>query len=262
MLPVLHLGPLALPTYPTLLGAALVIAFGLLLWLTRGQASILARFDAGLGALLGAVIGARLGHVLLNGAYFRQHVEEAWNLRAGGLDWHGAVLGGLVGLLLVARWRRVPLRPVLDGLALAVQLIGLSGWAGCLALPCAYGAEVWTLADFPGWVVSERPDLFNSVVPRYNTQVFGLALGAALFALVALLVGRGWLRGMRLWPVLALTGAGMFVIGFFRGDGAPGPLPNLSWDQALDLGVIALSLILAAADLLARRAGGTAKDIP
>src|SRR5690606_34582458 len=119
-------------------------------------------------------------HVLLALAYFKDHVGEAFSLRAGGLSWHGALFGGLLGAWLVARWRRLPFRPVADALALAWPLGVIAVWAGCLASACGYGAEVWTLAAYPEWMVSEAPDVFGVVVPRYNAGQFGLGLGAAL----------------------------------------------------------------------------------
>ncbi len=256
MSPVLDLGLFSLPVYPALLALAIVAAFAALIRTARSQPSpaVLPWVDAGLGALIGGLAGGRLAHVLLHATYFGQHMAEAFDPRAGGLDWHGALAGALLGLLLAARWRRVPLRPALEALALIWPLGLVLGWAACRAAACGYGAEVWTLADHPAWAVSELPDLYGSVVPRYNTQGFGMLLGPILLGIVALAARRAWLRGaLRLGLALALTGAGMFTIGFFRGDGQPGPLPGLSWDQALDLGVIGLGAGLMAAEALARR---------
>lgn len=256
MSPVLDLGLFSLPVYPALLTLAILAGFAALIRAGRSQPprDALPWVDAGLGGLIGGLVGGRLAHVLLHAAYFRYHTAEAFDLRAGGLDWHGALAGSLIGLLLAARWRRVPLRPALAALALIWPLALILGWAACRAAACGYGAEVWTLADHPAWAVSELPDRYGDIVPRYNAQVFGMALGAALLGGMALAARRGWLRGtLRPGLALALTGAGMFAIGFFRGDGQPGPLPGLSWDQALDLGVIALGVGLMAAEAIARR---------
>ncbi|MBN2470169.1 MAG: prolipoprotein diacylglyceryl transferase [Anaerolineae bacterium] len=254
MSPIIDFGLFSLPAYPALHALAILAGFAALIWKGRASRSFLPWVDAGLGGLIFGLAGGRLAHVLLNAAYFRHHPAEAFALRAGGLDWHGALIGALVGLLLVARWRRVPLRPALEALALVWPLGLLLGWAACRMAACGYGAEVWTLADFPGWAAGELPDLYGEIVPRYNTQVFGMALGAALLGLMALAAWRGWLRGARrLGLVLALSGPGMFAIGFFRGDGQPGPLPGLSWDQALDLGVIALGVALGVTEALAGR---------
>ena len=88
------------PTARTLIKMALIVGlFGPLFQFLNYL------IDAGLGACLGGVIGARIVHVLLNWAYFADNLSEALHPNAGGLDWHGAVIGGLIGLALVA-WVR------------------------------------------------------------------------------------------------------------------------------------------------------------
>jgi hypothetical protein len=100
--------------------------------------------------------------------------------------------------------------------------------------------EVDTLAHFPAWTVAETADIYGIAAPRYNTQVFGLWLTGALLLIAVILLWRGWLRGARFWLMLALFSAGMFVIGFFRGDYAP-MLNGLRLDQWFDVIVGAVS---------------------
>src|SRR5690606_31172444 len=102
---------------------------------------------------LGAVVGARLAHVALQWDYFSAHTGEIIRLTAGGLDWHGALLGGLLGLALVARWRRLPLRLLLDALTPVLPLVALGGWIACWSAACGYGREVDTLANYPAYAV-------------------------------------------------------------------------------------------------------------
>ena len=243
--PFINLGPFSVRTFMALIAAAALIGLAAVTATAyrRGERHPLRWFDAGLGGVLGGVIGARLFHVLLNWAYFADHSGEIINLRAGGLNWHGALYGGLLGLWLAARWRGVPFRHLSDVLALVWPVGVMAGWAGCWASACGYGAEVWTLADFPTWAVSERPDVYGIAAPRYNVQLFGVWFGAALLVMSILLAVSGRLHGCRLWLLLALSGAGMFVLDFFRGDGTASFLPNLTWDHILDLSVIAFSVV-------------------
>lgn len=201
--------------------------------------------DVCLAALAGGLVGARVIHVLLQWSYFADNPGEAFRLNAGGLDWHGAVLGGLVGLGLVTRWRRLPFHHTLDALTPALPLLALASWVGCLAAFCGYGAEVATLAYYPAYAASETPDVYGIVAPRYNTQWFGIALAVCLLLIVALLQWRrghrrGWLATRRFWLVLALLSLGMFAIGFFRGDPVP-VIAGLRADQVLDLLLAVLS---------------------
>src|SRR5690606_12168503 len=153
---------------------------------------------------------------------------------AGGLDWHGAVIGGLVGLAAAARWRKLALRDMLDAFAPALPLLAFAGWLGCWGAVCGYGAEVDTLAHYPAFAAAETRDVYGLVAPRYNTRVFGMALALALLILSLVLNRRGWLKYRRFWLLLALLSAGMFGIGFFRGDYAL-VVAGIRADQWLDV---------------------------
>lgn len=206
--------------------------------------------DAMLGALVGGVIGARGLHVLLNMDYFTDHLDEAANLTAGGLDWHGAVMGGLIGLALVGGWQarrkllavRPYLSALLDTMTPALALIGLFAWYGCLAAGCGYGKEVDTLANYPPLLAAEQVDVFGIVAPRYNTPLFGMLLSALVLVITALMLWRGWLTGRRFWFALVLLSAGMFVIGFLRADHTL-MLGGLRADQWLDGLMVGVGLI-------------------
>lgn len=236
-MPYTTLGPITLPTFTLLLTLAAAAAAGLLLYRAPAPA---AAADCGLAALVGAAVGSRAVHVLLNWDYFAGAPAEALRLSAGGLSWHGAVAGGLVGLALAARWRGADAALLLDRLALALPLVVFAAWWGCWSASCGYGAEVDTLARYPVWLVAELPDIYGLPAPRYRTQAFGMALGAALLALALLLAARGWLRRRRWWLLLLLLSAGMFVIGFIRADYTP-VIVGLRADQWLDLTLAALA---------------------
>ncbi len=241
--PLTTIGPWTLQTYTLALALAIgaSAAFGVL----RAGRRAGALADVALGALAGGLALARLEHVLLNWNYFANNVHEAFQLNAGGLDWHGAAIGGLIAGAVAARWRRVDMRDVLDAMTLGLPLIALAAWYGCWAAHCAYGVEVDTLAHFPSWAVAEMADIYGIAAPRYNTQLFGQWLSAALLVVAAILLWRGWRRGGRFWLILGLFSAGMFVIGFFRGDYAV-MVNRLRLDQWLDAIMGAISFQLSA----------------
>jgi phosphatidylglycerol:prolipoprotein diacylglycerol transferase len=197
--------------------------------------------DLALGTLVGALLGARLFHVLLHWSYFADNLGEALRLNAGGLDWHGALFGGLTGLWVLTRWRKTAFRAAVDALTPALPLLALAAWLGCAPAACAYGAEVDTLAYYSPLVASETRDIFGIVAPRYNTQFFGVTLALLLLLISGFLIWRNWLYGCRFWLVLALLSLGMFVIGFYRGD-AVLMLAGIRADQWLNLAFIAVSI--------------------
>ena len=192
--------------------------------------------DGCLAALVGGLIGARVEHVLLHWDYFAINLGEALRLNAGGLDWHGAVIGALIGLAIVSRTRRIDGRTLLARFAPALPLLALTGWIGCAAAACAYGAEVDTLALHPAYAVWEARDVYGMLAPRYSTQRFGMILALILIPLG--LVARG---ERRFWLLLGLLSAGMFAIGFVRGDAVP-IIAGLRADQWLDAAFVVWSV--------------------
>lgn len=239
----ISLGPLTLRTFSLLLALGIVTSIVLFALRRGGRAGD--HIDIALTALVSGLVGARLFHVLLHWDYFADNFNEALRLNAGGLDWHGAVLGGLLGLSLASRWRKVAFRAALDALTPALPLLALASWVGCAAAACAYGAEVDTLAHYPPLVVAETRDIFGIVAPRHNTQLFGAALSLLLLLMTALLFWRRWLSGRRFWLVLAFLSLGMFLIAFSRGD-AVLLVAGLRGDQWLDVVFLAVSLQQAA----------------
>lgn len=235
------------PTYPFFLSLGLLAAAGIAAYRLRRDTPASRVVDVCLAGLVCGVAGARLSYVLLNMDYYAiaAHVGEITRLSAGGLNWHGAVYGGLLGIVVMARLRRVSLSPLLDALALGLPLIGLAGWSACGALACAYGAEVDNLANYPSLVVAELSDIFGLTLPRYNTQQLGAVLALIVFALAVVLTWRGWLVKRRFWVVLAAFSAGMFGIGYLRGDSVP-TLGGLRADQWLDLSLMLLSALIVA----------------
>ncbi len=240
--------PLTLRAYTAWLGGGLLLALSVIAWRGGRRAPDAASrwLDVALVALAAGVVGARLLHVALEWSYFRDHPGEIPRVWQGGLAWHGGLLLALPVTLMVLRFRRVPLGPWTDALALAWPVGMLASWLGCRAAGCGYGYEVRTLADWPGWAVAELPDVYGIVAPRLEVQRAGALFAVGLLALALLLTWRGRLRGLRFWLILALSGFGLYVIGFFRADPAPRLLDRRA-DQVFDLAMMLLAAVAASA---------------
>lgn len=235
------IGPWTFQTFSFVITLAALAGTGVGLWHARRKGYAAALADVYLGGLAGGIVVARLFHVLLNWDYFGENLQEATQITLGGLDWHGAVIGGLAGMGIVyylRKWlmRKInlanvssPLPPfpeLLNAFAPVLALLGIIGWYACLAGLCGYGREVQTLAEYPAWVAAETADVFGINAPRFNTQLFGI-LWSLVVLMIALVRPRfGW--------TLALLSLGYFLIGFFRGDHALFRAA-LRLDQWLDL---------------------------
>jgi phosphatidylglycerol:prolipoprotein diacylglycerol transferase len=244
MNPVVYkLGPLEMRAFTAWIAAGVVIGIGIILSVAmRRQERLMPWFDAATNAVVGGVIGARAFHVWLNWSYFSAHSDQIIAFQSGGLDWHGAVVGGLLGALLVGLASRITLSPLMDGFALALPIGAMATWLGCAGANCAYGVEVSTLADYPAWLVTESPDVYGTIAPRLNLPVLGIALAVIVLVVVLALMAFERFAGARLWFALALYSLGMAAISFFRAEYVPTWFGRRA-DQVLDL-ALALGAIL------------------
>jgi prolipoprotein diacylglyceryltransferase len=241
---VFELGPVELRAYTAWLSAGILLALVVIVWRAYryAPAAITRWLDVGIAALVGGIVGARLLHVALEWRYFSDHTDEIAKLSSGGLVWHGALLAGIPAVLLAAWLRRVPLKVWTDAAALALPVLWIAGWLACRRAGSAYGYEVWTLANWPGWLAEELPDIYGIIAPRLEVQLAGALFSTVLFGLALLLTWRDWLPGFRLWIVLALAGLGFALIGFFRADPSRIFYQRRA-DQVFDLLVFLLSTL-------------------
>ena len=238
-----RIGPIVIRTYALFLDMAVLAGLGWLAWQGHRIArQPVAWLDAGLGALVGGIAAGRLGHAAIHWAYFSEHPEQIGQVWRGGLDWHAGVVGGLIGLVLVCRWRGVDFPAALDALAVMVPVWAALISTGCLMGSCGHGREVSSLADYPPLVAAELPDLYGVVLPRLASQLYGIVWAGIVLIITVAALRRINQPGGRFWPVLGLLAGGAFAIGFTRGDAAP-MVGALRLDQILDLAIAALALL-------------------
>jgi prolipoprotein diacylglyceryltransferase len=254
--PTVTFGPLTTTTFALLIASGVI---GATLTLTvryhrQTGRSPLPALDSALVAVVVALVLGRAGHVGLNWDYFQAYPAEITQLRAGGLAWQVAYLGAWGTAWAMLRWRGgVQPARLLDALAWWVPGLALLAWWGCGAAHCAYGQEVITLADYPGWLAWEDRDLTGIIAPRFAVQPLGMAGAMLAMLLVWLAARRGWFPGQRVAWAGLLVAWSAFVLGFLRGDPA-GQLAGLRLDQWLDAAV----MIVCISVLFASRSSPTA----
>ena len=186
--------------------------------------------DAILAAVVLGVIAARLGYVLINWIYYQDHVGEIARLWLGGLNWQAGLVGGSIGVWLIARRHSAPL--LLDLLAIGTALAVCFGWIGSYLSATAYGKEL-----FPGqpffFLASDAPDGYGLTNPRWPTQLIGAAWALLLFVSLWLTRKKPWRDGTRYWSFVAAYSLGAFLLGFTRGDDVP-TVGSWRIDQLLD----------------------------
>ena len=236
------IGKLNIPTYTVLLDLGIIL--GLVLVYLEGKRLLKSgetALDLGLWTVIGGIVGGRIGYVLANWSAFSEDWVRALRLWEGGLSFHGAFLGGLAVVGILALLRRKGEDPASfwklgDVLPLGLALGFAFGWAACLMGGSAYGA----LGKGFGYAV--LPDIFGVEAPRFATQVAGLAYSLVLFAGFWLLRGRWPFSGASFLMFVLLYFGAQFFLEFTRGDEA---IYLGAWrlPQVLDLALALLAAV-------------------
>jgi len=159
--------------------------------------------------LIAGIIGSRLVYVLLHLNEYLSRPLSMFNLREGGLAWHGAMAGGLIAFLVFSRKKKIDLYELLD-LAAPQMMLGLAiGRIGCFMNGCCLGNET-TLP----WGVVFRDAGFTT--PRHPTQLYELFLDLLIFSFLVWWDKKKKFSGEILILMLTLYSAARFMVEFFR----------------------------------------------
>ena len=262
MLPVLAaIGPIVHHPFQFRVGPLEFTAFGIAVVMSFVVAQVVAQHemerlgfdptpigDMILGAIIGGLLGAKLYFVLVLGHY------NALFERAGFVFW-GGLMGGAIGVLLVARIKKVPVWRTLEVGAPSIAAAYAVGRTGCWGVGDDYGRP-WDgplAVQFPegappstaGVLQSEFGIQFppgippETVVAVHPTQLYEVAMAMVMFFVLWKLRHHhhrlGWLFGV----YCILAGIERFVVEFFRAK-----------DDHLAIGLTSAQLIAIAAAVL------------
>lgn len=203
---IVHLGPLQVRWY----GLMYVLGFIASWLLVRHQIRRhnLTQLDRhfenlNLTLILSLVAGGRLGYVLFyNLPYYLANPLEIPATWQGGMSFHGALIGMVLGGLLFCRATKLPFWQSADVYFVTTPIgIGL-GRIGNFLNGELYGR----VSDLPWAMVFPA----GGPLPRHPSQLYEAGLeGVLLFALLWTIQGRYWRRG---WPAGTMTA--LFLIGY------------------------------------------------
>ncbi len=191
-----------------------IIGLALTAWLATERKIFY--LDAGITVTLGALLGARVGFVLRNWEYFTANAAEISQIWLGGLTWSGALLGGILALIIFSLITKHPLGKLADALLPLMGALAASIWLASWADGAAYGPQV------EGWWSVPVRNQFGSVVNRWPIQAFGAILSILAVVGAYTLRGASWSHPGR----SALLGMGgistiNLILSLFRVDPAP-----------------------------------------
>jgi phosphatidylglycerol:prolipoprotein diacylglycerol transferase len=179
--------------------------------------------DVTVAAVIGGLAGAKIYYAIL--------FHDTLLSRAGFVFW-GGLVGGIAATYAVIRYKKIPFTRISDAVSIglaAAYAVGRTGcwavgddygrpWASRFAVAFPEGAPPSTVANmmsqFGVKELAGRP--LNDVVAVYPTQLFEVAMGLVMFAVLWRLRdhkhAEGWLFGV----YCVLAGMERFIIEFFR----------------------------------------------
>jgi phosphatidylglycerol---prolipoprotein diacylglyceryl transferase len=211
------LGPLAYRWYGLIMMVALVVGIVIFSDQLRRR-SISPHHARGIAvvAVPCGVIGARLFHVFENISYYWHNPGEILGWQLVGLAIYGVLTGGIIGLVLYCRWKKLPVLRVLDCTALAfpvAQIIGkfaniINGdtWGSPTSLPWGF-----TYVNPASFIPNDLLGVPTHPTPVYEQLWLLVVVGILLYA-----VPRLKTDGMAMLLYLSLYSLGRLFISFFR----------------------------------------------
>lgn len=215
MLPFIHIGPITLGTYGIFVAVGLLVGFFVVQSdLRRRGLSADPNVIVGFTGLAG-LAGSRLYHLLETPReFFADPLPLLFSTM--GFAWFGAVIGGLVTLLLIARHYRMSALLMLD-IASPAAAIGYGiGRIGCLI---SGDGDYGTPTSLP-WGMSFPNGLVPTTERVHPTPIYEF-LAAAMIFWILWKLGANWMRNPRatgnIFAVyLLLSGVARFLVEFIR----------------------------------------------
>ena len=181
---------IALHFYGLIIAFAIVLCIfviGLICKNTKKSLSVDVIYDILPFVIIFSIIGARLYYVLLNFKYYFQHPKEIFMIWQGGLAIHGAILAGLLSVILILKIKKLQILPHLDIFACVLplgQAIGRWGnyinqeafGAPCNYFWCMYVERVFRPSKYIDFQYFHPTFLYESILD--------LLIFAALFFLI------------------------------------------------------------------------------
>lgn len=225
MHPYVQLGSISLPSYGLCALAGTIIAL-IVLYFLRKKSPLTEddTLDALIWAILIGFVGSKTLYFITDPPSMPESWQELWDLLSSGLVFYGALIGGLLGILLVCWKKKKNFFTFTDLILPCFCFAHSAGRIGCLMAGCCFGIEAEGFLCFT----------LNGV-SRLGTQVMEAMFLAVLGIFLTLLYNsRKLRRGMVSGLYMVLYAVWRFIIEFYRDD-YRGNVGALSTSQFISL---------------------------
>lgn len=244
MYPILFkIGPLTLHTYGMFVALGFLAGFYVLRQQFDRQGLDVSLVDnLAFLLLLGGLFGARLAHfVFAEPKILFNHPLTFFRIWEGGLVFYGALLVGLVILILYARYRELPLLALFDAFSAPMLIAHALGRLGCFSAGCCYGKPT---ASFAAVTFTHPESLAPTLIPLHPTQLYSSLGNLTLFGLALALSRRNPPQGSLIAFYLLGYGTFRFLIEFIRNDYRGPVFGGLFPSQWISIGLVITGLLV------------------
>jgi phosphatidylglycerol:prolipoprotein diacylglycerol transferase len=247
MLPFLHIGSFSLPTYGLMLSLAIMTAMFVLdraikqAHLTADAVGMVAT------AALAGIVGSKIWYLVLDSHGDFRAMGWGALLQNSGFSWFGALLFGVLALVLQGRKEKIGGLRTLD-LAAPSAAIGQGiGRIGCFfSGDGCYGIAIKPVHlfgfTFHPWGMAFPNGIVPVFVPVYPTPLYEFAIGVAIGGWLWWRLGKPHPTGAIMGQYLILAGTARFLVEFIRRN--PKVLWGLSNEQLTCAGAIMVGVAL------------------
>lgn len=241
---------------PGILYAVVLLACGLVFVrrATRVGISSDRALEALLATAVGALVGTRVFYLVTRTRFWEMSLPQLVDGRLGTASW-GVYLGGVIGLVLYARWRHYQVLRLTDAATSVAGLGAAIGRVNCFLAGDDFGrVTTWAWGiRYPArslpWHAHRRRGLVELdtpwSLPVHPNQLVQGAVSFTIFVIVSLY----WYRhrdqpGRTTALFLMLYGTGRFVVEFLRDPAAGGAVGLLSHSQYMCLAFVISGAVL------------------
>lgn len=192
------------------------------------------------GVIFG-LAASRLTFVLTNIEYFASAPLQAFNLRAGGLNFYGGLAGGFIAGVVFLRLRKIPFPAFSDCAAPAILTALFFGRLGCFLNGCCFG----TPSSLPWAAVYSTPRSSAPLhIPLHPSQLYEAAGNLLILGVLWSFRKKPALSGRMFWLFLLIYSGLRLSLERFRGDTLGYITPHFAWTHLFFIVIMILSAIL------------------